>query len=216
MTPHRWDRLPCGRRPQNLLDLAADNTPLAPHCHEATCPYCQGALQQLGDLWEPVRRWASQPAQLPRGFLSAVVARVRRLAQSPHHVAHMGPDGATTVTSWVLGLIAAHAAQSTPGVARITNTLVPPRAGRRHQIRYGADGVDIDEDGETAVAVTLTVATTTPPDPLDTNMHSVAERIRRNVIDAIPDATSIPVTKVDITIDDVDPSGVGREHGSAK
>ncbi len=200
MTAELWDTLPCGRSPERLLNLAAEHEPIPEGTHEATCPYCQTALGEFGELWHPVREWAQQPVDLPPHLLTSILRRVRRLVQSPHHIAVSTTRGATTVTSWVLGLIATGATQDTPGVANVTSTPggPQPRSGRRRAIRYGADGVDITEVGAAAVAVTLGIT----GDPVP-KLADLADLVRRNVITAVARDAGIETAEVDITIDDI-------------
>ena len=216
MTGERWRTLPCGRDPQRLLDSVADEGRVAdqsrvadharPDAHEATCAYCQAARREMEALWSPIRQWAGQEVHLPREFLATVVARVRRLVQSPRHVAAIGAAGATTVSSWVLSLIASTATRDTTGVALVTGGGVtapgaPPGAAqdRRRQARDGADGVDVTEEGDAAVAVALGVTADVGP-----SLVALADQIRGNVITAIAAGTHIEVAEVDVRIDDLE------------
>lgn len=201
MTETRWATLPCGRDPEQLLATAADDAPVASSDHEATCPYCQQALEEFAELWRPVREWAHQDVETPRGLMATVISRVRRIAQSPRHVAAITGRGATTVTSWVLGLIAAAVTEATPGVGRITPA--PPSrlwtvGNPRFSVRYGADGVDITEVDESAISVAIAMTADAGSDLTD-----VADRVRHNVISAIGAATNIEVVSVDITVGDI-------------
>jgi uncharacterized alkaline shock family protein YloU len=202
MTETRWRTLPCGRDPEQLLALAADDSGVGASDHEATCPYCRQALEEFAELWRPVREWASQDVETPRGLMATVVRRVRRIAQSPRHVAAITARGATTVTSWVLGLIAAAATEATPGVSRITPA--PPArlssaANLRFSARYGADGVDITEIDEAAISVSIAMTT-----DAGFNLGDVAENVRRNVISAIGKAANIEVVSLDIAVGDIE------------
>jgi uncharacterized alkaline shock family protein YloU len=201
MTETRWTTLPCGREPEQLLALAADEAPVAAFDHEATCPYCQQALQEFAELWRPVREWAHQDVETPLGLMATVISRVRKIAQSPRHVAAITARGTTTVTSWVLGLIAAAVTEATPGVSRITPA--PPSSLRsvgrpRFSVRYGADGVDITEVDEAAISLAIAMTAEAGSD-----LSDVADRVRHNVISAIGGATSIEVVSVDVTIGDI-------------
>jgi uncharacterized alkaline shock family protein YloU len=197
-----WDTLPCGTDPEPLLDYAAEHAAPAQGTHEATCPYCQAAISELSDLWQPVNQWITRDLATPEHFAATVMHRVRRIVQSPRHAATVGARGITTVTSWVLGLIATAATLDTPGITGITGSPAPPQPGRRRrraQVRYGADGVDIAELGETDIGVTL-VVTALP----DTNLPELADLVRHNIVTAIIQETGIRAAEVNITIDDLD------------
>jgi uncharacterized alkaline shock family protein YloU len=124
--------------------------------------------------------------------------------QSPHHVAETTADGATTVTSWVLGLIAVIATQNTPGVTSITKPSLsrPHRVtrNRRQEIRYGADGVDISEVNAAAIGVSLGITAEG-----GRSLSLLADTIRQNIILAIRNETAIEVSEVDVTVDDIIP-----------
>ncbi len=200
MSAQRWSALPCGADPERLLGYAADRAPLAAAAHESTCPYCQAALHEFDELWQPVREWAAEDAALPRSFMATVMHRVRRLAQSPRHLTAGGTRGATTVTSWVLGLIASTATLDTRGVTAVSPTSGPQSGlrSRRRTVRYGADGVEITEVDAEAVGVKLAITTTAVP-----NLAELADEVRRNVINAIEGSTRIEVADVNIVVDDV-------------
>ena len=119
MTDPRWERLPCGRDKERLLEIVADGRPVAAGSHEATCPYCQAALAELNSLWAPVREWSSRPTPVPTHLVRTVIARVRRMTQSPHHVVAATAKGVTSVTSWVIAQFGAEAALRVPGVVSV-------------------------------------------------------------------------------------------------
>ena len=101
------------------------------------------------------------------------------------------------VTSWVLGLIAATATRDTPGVVAVTGTPTGPH--RRAEVRYGADGVDIDEIDAAAISVRTSISA----GPV-AGLPDLAATVRRNVMAAIGDHTQLRVDAVDIDIDDLD------------
>ena len=72
----------------------------------------------------------SGTVSVPDRFVATVMSRVRRIAQSPRHAISPQARGATVVTSWVLGLIAATATRDTPGVAAVTGRRQARTAGR--------------------------------------------------------------------------------------
>ena len=112
----RWETLPCGANSERLVEYAADGLRPPAGSHEAGCSYCQAAIGEFAELWRPVREWSTLEVSVPGRFVAAVMWRVRRIAQSPRHAISVSARGATVVTSWVLGLIAATATRDTPGV----------------------------------------------------------------------------------------------------
>ena len=115
MTDQRWDRLPCGREKEYLLAVVADGDQIAAGSHEGSRPDCQAALSELTALWPAVHQWRGRAVHVPADLLQTVIARVRRMAQSPRHVVARASTGLTTVTSWVVGLLGSEAAQRVPG-----------------------------------------------------------------------------------------------------
>ena len=134
----RWETLPCGTDPERLVGYAADGTRPPAGSHEARCGYCQAAMGEFAALWRPVRVWSTGEVSVPDRFVATVMARVRRIAQSPRHVISASARGATVVTSWVLGLIAATAIRDTPGVVA-SAAAPPPGPLRRRRGRHRRD-----------------------------------------------------------------------------
>jgi uncharacterized alkaline shock family protein YloU len=197
VTAPGWEALPCGADPELLVDYATEGAEPPAGSHEAECGYCQAALRELAELWLPVRQWSERDVSVPRRFVATVMSRVRRIVGSPRHVVSASARGVTMVTSWALGLIAADATEGTPGVTAITGR--PEGLSRRSVVRSGADGVEVHEVDDGAVAVTL--ALTTPPVG---NLAELADTVRHNVISAITDLTQLRVAAVDVKIDDLD------------
>jgi uncharacterized alkaline shock family protein YloU len=196
MSAERWTTLPCGINPERLLSYVAEHTRPDVGSHEAGCPYCQAAIVELTQLWDPVTRWASRDVPVPHRFAAAVTNRVRRLLQSPRHAAAATTHGNTSVTSWVLGLIASAATRDTPGVTKITGS--PAESRRRPAIRYGADGVDITEIDASDIIVTVGIEVQPVKD-----LERLADTVRHNIIQAIREQTHINAAEVDISIDDI-------------
>jgi uncharacterized alkaline shock family protein YloU len=197
MTTARWEGLPCGADPEQLVEYAAEGVEPPAGSHEAGCAYCQAALREFAELWLPVRQWSQRDISVPRRFVATVMSRVRRIVESPRHAVSASGRGATMVTSWALGLIASIAAEETPGVTAITGG--PAGLGRRALVRSGADGVDIDAVDEGVISVTLAV-TARPV----ASLADLAGTVRHNVIAAIADHTELSVAAVDVSIDDLE------------
>ena len=164
--------------------------------------YCLATLREFAELWLPVRQWSQREIIVPRRFVATVMARVRRIVESPRHAVSASGRGVTMVTSWVLGLIAATATEDTPGVSAITDH----RAGqsRRSVVRCGADGVDIDEVGEGAISVTVAITAGPVAARPVVSLADLAGTVRHNVIAAIADQTQLTVAAVDVNIDDLE------------
>lgn len=110
------------------------------------------ALTQLSSLWAPVGQWSAKSTKVPTHLVRTVIARVRRMIQSPHHVVAATARGVTSVTSWVIAQFGVEAALRVPGVASVS--LGDGRhAGGRHSgvVRQGADGAEVKEVGAEAV-----------------------------------------------------------------
>jgi uncharacterized alkaline shock family protein YloU len=197
VTTPRWEALPCGADPEQLVEYTAEGTGAPPGSHEAGCRYCQAALRELAELWVVVRRWSERDMSVPRRFVATVMSRVRRIVESPRYGVSASGRGATMVTTWALGLIAATATEETPGVSAITGR--PAALGHRAAVRGGADGVDVNEVDDGGISVTLAV-TVWPV----ASLPDLADAVRRNVIAAIADHTQLSVAAVDVNIDDVD------------
>jgi uncharacterized alkaline shock family protein YloU len=197
MTAARWEGLPCGTDPEQLVEYVAEGVEPPAGSHEAGCAYCRAALREFAELWLPVRQWSQRDIRVPRRFVATVMSRVRRIVESPRHGVSASGRGVTMVTSWALGLIAANAAERTPGVAEISGR--PVGLSRRAVVRGGADGVDIREVGEGEISVTLALAARPVP-----SLADLAGTVRRNVIAAIADHTQLKVVAVDIKIDQLE------------
>jgi hypothetical protein len=202
VTTALWEALPCGADPEKLVEYAAEGADAPGGSHQAGCAYCQVALREFAELWLPVRRWSERDITVPRRFVATVMSRVRRIVGSPRHAVSTSGRGATMVTSWVLGLMAATATDGTPGVT--ATAARPASLGRQAVVRCGADGVDIDElDGG---AISVSVAVTAGPVnawPVAT-LADLADPVRHNVMAAIADHTQSKVATVDVNIDGLD------------
>ena len=200
MADPRWERLPCGRDKERLLEIVADGRPIHAGSHEATCPYCQVALAELNSLWAPVRQWSTRPTHVPTHLVRTVIARVRRMTQSPHHVVVATAKGVTSITSWVIAQFGAEAALRVPGVASVG----PSRPGherpsRSIMTRQGADAVGVTEVGAEAVALNFGLRVHPVTDVL-----SLAESVRSEVIHELRRQADLEVSEVDISIDGID------------
>ena len=200
MTDPRWERLPCGRDKERLLEIVAEGRPIGAGSHEATCPYCQAALAELNALWMPVREWSSRPTQVPTHLVRTVIARVRRMTQSPHHVVAATTKGVTSITSWVIAQFGVEAALRVPGIASVGPSHARGELRRHFSVlRQGADAVGVTEVG--AEAVSLELSLTVRP---VTDVLSLAESVRSEVINELRRQADLEVSEVDISVDGID------------
>jgi uncharacterized alkaline shock family protein YloU len=199
VTEQRWDHLPCGRDKGRLLSIVADNGNVAARSHEATCPFCQAALEELALLWSPVRQWATRPTPPPAHLLRTIVARVKRITQSPHHVVASTAKGVTSVTTWVIGILASEAATAVPGVLSVgTSDDRDVAAGHAAVVRRGADEIEVTEVGASAVSLGMSIQV----EPIE-NLMDLAHAVRHGVIDEIRRSADLEVTEVDISVTDI-------------
>lgn len=197
MIATRWEGLPCGADPEQLVEYVAEGVEPPAGSHEAGCAYCRAALREFAELWLPVRQWSQRDISVPHRFVATVMSRVRRIVESPRHAVSASGRGVTMVTSWALGLIAAIATEDTPGVTAITGR--PAGLGRRAIARAGADDVDIDDVDEGVISVTLAVTARPVASLVD-----LAGIVRHNVITAVADHTQLSVAAVDVSVDDLE------------
>ena len=134
MTDLHAESLPCGADVAALVEQVGDGRAGERSAHQATCPYCQTALEELGRLWAPVDRFARASVRVPAGFAVAVLGRVRELVGGGGQVLLGVGRGVTRVSMWALGRMAALAAAGVPGVravlGRVVNAREEPRSGR--------------------------------------------------------------------------------------
>lgn len=209
MSDVRWDHLPCGRDKERLLQFVADGIPLSPRSHEANCPYCQAAFNELSMLWAPVSQWATRSVPVPADLLRTVIARVRRMTQSPHHVVASTARGLTSVTSWVIGILSSEAALRIPGVTGVGGK-TSEKGGHVSDVRNGADAVGVTEVGTAAVSVDFSIEvrpsathTESNPSAVDDDLLALSDRVRASVIGQLRQSAAIEVSDIDVTVDDI-------------
>jgi uncharacterized alkaline shock family protein YloU len=199
MADQRWERLPCGRDKERLLEIVADERVIGPSSHEATCPYCQAALNEFRSLWVSVRQWSNRPTKVPSHLVSTIIARVRRMTQSPHHVVASTARGVTSVTSWVIGLVGTEVALRVAGVAEVGPPHARGRWNRRAEVRHGADSVQVTEVGAAAVSLDLVLAVR----PTESILQ-LAEAVRAEVIGELRRLADLEVAEVNLSVGDID------------
>lgn len=210
-TPLSAGRLECGASTAQLLGQAAENGPRPQGSHQLGCTLCQAALAELASAWGPVRQWATASVRAPVGLVGAVMAQVRRLAFTARHDIAVGPRGHTTVSIWVLEMVAGTAALEVPGVLALGTSArrVPrPAPGPSSSARRpaspawppGAIEVTLRE-GAARVRLDIVVA----PDVADIN--ALAEQVRGRARHHLQVMAGLDVDAVDVQVADVGEPG---------
>jgi uncharacterized alkaline shock family protein YloU len=190
MTDLHAEELPCGAEVAALVEQVGDGRAAERSAHQASCPYCQTALDELGRLWAPVDRLARVPVRVPAWLALAVLGRVRERVGGGGRVLLGGGRGVTRVSVWALGRMAALAAARVPGVRAVVGRVVTARGEPR--------------SGRPPVAVRLEVVT----DYGDSAVE-VGEAVRRRVRAELAALAGVDAETVDVTIEDV----AGPESG---
>jgi uncharacterized alkaline shock family protein YloU len=184
MTDLHAESLPCGADVAALVEQVGDGWAGERSAHQATCPYCQTALEELGRLWAPVDRFARAPVRVPAGMAVAVLGRLRELVGGGGQVLLGGERGVTRVSMWALGRMAALAAAGVPGVRAVLGRVVNARGERR--------------SGRPPVAVELELVTEYGDSAVE-----VGEAVRRRVRAELATLAGVDAETVDVTVEDV-------------
>jgi uncharacterized alkaline shock family protein YloU len=199
-TPHAEDRLPCGAEVGQLLDQVDAGRAEQRTEHQGSCPLCQAALGELGELWEPLRELAAKRALVPPGLVAEVMAQVRQLASRVWFAVLPDSRGVTRVAARVIAVIARQAACRVPEVVVALGSSTEPDAARAAAAatrghRYPGSAVGV---AGSHVAVDLALATS-----YGASIPVLAERVRRAVLRDVRAATGIDDVEVNVTVDDV-------------
>ncbi len=103
--------LPCGHKPEWLVELAAgEDHELSPDdaAHLQDCPHCSAELASLRRRWTTVRAAASSPIRVPPGLVARTVATLRavRGGLDGWHVEVVQQGGLLRVSDQVVVLLA--------------------------------------------------------------------------------------------------------------
>jgi uncharacterized alkaline shock family protein YloU len=206
----RSEQLPCGVTVSSLIEQVCDGGSRTEHQteHQQACPHCQAVLPELEQLWAPVRRLAADRVTAPPAMLATIMRRVRDLVARTWQTVRSSRRGTTRVTSWVVAKVAALAAHEVPGVRAVLSHLV--ESGTNPGTNQSKDSAvstppvkDADiEDERYQATVELDLITDYPID-----IPQVTDAVRRNVMRQVKDLTGLEVTRVDISIEDVDIAG---------
>ena len=74
------EQLPCGAELESLLVQVADHEPASDPEHQASCAYCQAALESLRREWMDVQALAREPVAIPGGVTARIMLATRELA----------------------------------------------------------------------------------------------------------------------------------------
>lgn len=197
------EQLACGRSWTALLDQLTEH-PAAPpdDDHQRQCPHCQAARAEVDRLQQSLATLVEEPVTTPPGLTDRVMQRVREAAGDHWYSRISGELGSTRVAARVIAVIARQAASRIPGVAvalgRTTEPL-PAATNAAATEAHRGTGAAVGVIGGTAI-VDLALAA-----DYGTNLHRVAELVRRAVIQDTRDLAGLDVVQVNINIDDVRP-----------
>jgi hypothetical protein len=176
------ERLPCGKRLEELLAQVTDGAPAEDERHQSGCPYCQTALRRLRRAWTDVTDLASEPVNVPDGLTAQIMARVRVLAAQTAEFILLGhPRGETRVSHAVVARIAQRLARTIPDVVFASARVEPSNSPLPDRL-----------DLSMRLIVTFGPA-----------LHRVADSVRTIVRRQTPRLTGAQLDHIDIKIDDI-------------
>lgn len=175
--------LACGRDAADVWDHAVNGT-LDEHAR--TCPHCRSAAADALGLDDVVHRLAAERPVPPPSVLDAVLGSVRDLV-----AAELRPQDLIPLDS-----PAGPARLARPAAARVLRHLVDGMDGMR--ARSCRVEPEPAESTVTAVGVTITVTAR-----FGVDLASVTARVRQMVVAAAEQTLGVPVSRVDITVEDL-------------
>ncbi|GGS50245.1 hypothetical protein [Actinokineospora fastidiosa] len=173
--------MPCGRRSEDLLRLAADGPAADPDLarHARACPHCGPELARLDNHWDDVRAAAATPPPAPPGLAERMVdvlRGVRGTGGTYHGVA----EGVRVADHVVVMVVRRVAADAVAGLGHV------------RAVRTEADTIHI------GLAVRYGVAA-----------DALAERVRASVLAGLAERVGPVATGVDVRVVDVVPPPIG-------
>jgi hypothetical protein len=176
------EQLPCGAELESLLVQVADHEPASDPEHQASCPYCQAALESLGREWSGVQALAREPVAMPGGATARTMLAIRELAVLlADSTLIEGPRGETRVSHIAVARVAQRLAAGVPGVVFASAKPVPQEPP--HPVRL-------------SIAVRLVVG-------WNPAITQIAQALRDLLIRRVPALTGAELTRIDITIRDI-------------
>jgi hypothetical protein len=176
------EQLPCGVELESLLVQVADHEPASNPEHQATCPYCQAALESLRREWTGVQALAREPVTMPGGVSARTMLAVRELAVLlADSTLIVGPRGETRISHIAVARVAQRLAAGVPGVVFASARPVPQDPP--HPVRL-------------SIAVRLVVG-------WNPAITQIAQALRDLLIRRVPALTGAELARIDITIRDI-------------
>lgn len=180
---HEEQTLPCGRVPQQWLELAADGAVEPPEPTEAAhlreCRHCRAELAAQRQRWKPVAAAAARPVRLPPGLVGRTLASIRAVRGSlgGQHAEIAEPDGLLRVAEPAVLVLARRLARSVteslPGTRLLGLSGGVSRVQVRIAARYGSA------------------------------LGDAAERVRRDLARELEHTLSAAAPVVEVLVDDV-------------
>jgi len=182
--------LACGRDAADVWDHAVAGTLDE---HERTCPHCRAAAADAAGLDGVVHRLAAERPIPPPTVLDAVLVSVRDAV-----AAELRPQDLVPLDS-----PEGPARLARPAAARVLRHVVDRMDGMRArscrietELAKSTIGTATADGFEVSVAITVTAR-------FGVDLASVTARVRQMVVAAGEQALGVPVTRVDITVEDL-------------
>ena len=194
--------LPCGTDIDDLLEQVAEGHAEDRSEHQRQCPHCMATLNELTEVWAPMRDFARQPVVAPAGITAAIVRQIDQLARDVWYTLQAADDGAIRIATRVVAVIARRAAMRVPGVRVAFGRSSNPRAAATadagtHDHRHPHSAVGVL--GLSAVVdVALSVTYGQP-------IVDIARDVQHHVIAELRDTVGLERVAVNVTIDNVLP-----------
>lgn len=193
------DQLPCGADVHDLIAQACDGNAHRRTAHQGSCPHCQAALAEYDRLLKPVHDLATERVHAPDTVLDEVLRRIRQTVSDPAYGMIPSPRGDTRIAGRVVAVTARVTTEQVPGV-RVAlarrNTAQDAEAADAGTVEAARDVVAGVSGASTALSVTVAA-------DYGTDLHALADRIRRAVTRAVRSLTGLEPVEITIVIDDV-------------
>ncbi len=179
---HSHGGLPCGVSLDDLIAQVTEGTATIDRAHQAACRYCEAALDAIAQAWEEFQALARSAVVVPEDLADRIMQRVRAMSRPPvHGIVLESAQGDTAVADRALARLARAEALAVEHV--VWASVLEARESE-------------SEPGSVVIAVRL-VAEYGP------DLNAVAERVREQVGAALQTYAGTPVSRVEITVDDV-------------
>ncbi len=176
------EQLPCGAELESLLVQVADHEPASDPEHQASCAYCQAALESLRREWMDVQALAREPVAIPGGVTARIMLATRELAVLLADSTLIdGPRGETRISHIAVARVAQRLAAGIPGVVFASARPVPQDPP--HPVRL-------------SIAMRLVVG-------WNPAITQIAQALRDLLIRRVPALTGAELARIDITIRDI-------------